>query len=605
MADYSSFLNSVCGEAWKETGIQRRAGIMAPLFSIQSSQSVGVGELPDLEHLADWCRDCGMSLIQLLPLNDVGGRFCPYDAESSFALEPMHLSLSRLAECAAWKYSLDITALRKKFPPRTIRFDKRIKKEKMALLRKIFDGLPNKKSRAFEIFKQENKEWLEDYVLFKVIKEGMKDASWESWPIPLKHRDSEAMLRLGREKFSDLEFYRWVQWQLCRQFRKTAENVHKKGVLLLGDLPFLVARDSADVWAHPELFKLELSAGAPPDLYFAEGQEWGMPPYHWGAMAADGYDYMKQKMRYAANFYDLFRMDHFVGLLRVWVFPKTGGEDRKKQARFDPSDETLWEAQARQILGAILDKNPMLPCAEDLGVVPNQAKTILNEYAIPGMEIQRWMRNWETDVKFKNPQEYRPNSITTLSTHDMSALGIWWQWEAGTVEASFFKKKLAEKGLRFEDEAPKIFENTEGIHGRLRWKNSIRSVENLLEILGKGREDLWDIADLFRTSFDEREKYWEFLEFPGPPSAQASKQILEKAIERASQSLSVFCVHSIQDLLDLDGVFGQTDWEARFNQPGIVDEKNWTLRTPISLEQMRKLSAIQSLRKIHENTDRS
>ncbi len=604
-SNYSSFLDSLSSEAWKKIGTKRRAGVLTPLFSIASEQSVGVGEIPDLVLLADWCRRCGMSLIQLLPLNDVGDRFCPYDAESSFALEPMHLSMNNLRGVASKKQASQISALRKKFPMGTTRFDTRVKEEKLKQLRKIFAGIPKKASRSFEVFKVQHRSWLVSYAIFKVLKQRMKKAAWEVWPEPLRHREEKALLDVQKENADEIEFYQWVQWQLFCQFQDTAKKIRKKKVLLFGDLPFLVARDSADVWANPEYFKLDRSAGAPPDLYFAEGQEWGMPPYDWAAMAASGYTYLKEKIKFAANFYDLFRMDHFVGLFRVWTFPREASADGRRRAAFDPPDEAAWDAQARRILNAVLDKSLMLPCAEDLGMVPDQAKATLKEYAIPGMEVQRWMRDWETSTDFRSPENYRACSVVTISTHDMSSFENWWQFEMGTVGESFVRRKFGEKGLDFEQEAVKLFESTVGVHGRLRWKSSLRDVSLLPVLLGRSPEELREIMELFRTTADEKEQFWKFLGLKGQPDTEATRTVIEKALEKASESASIFSVQSIQDLLALDRVFGKNvEPDARFNQPGIKDDKNWRLRVPISLEKMCRLAGNGRILRMHKRTDR-
>jgi 4-alpha-glucanotransferase len=209
----------------------------------------------------------------------------------------------------------------------------------------------------------------------------------------------------------------------------------------------LVARDSADVWAHLKFFKLDLASGAPPDECFADGQKWGMPPYDWEAMRQDNYDYLIRKLRYAENFYDLYRIDHFVGLFRIWVFSQQAAEAQDGMlGHFDPLDETLWEGQGRQILSAMLQGANMLPCAEDLGTVPKCSPKVLKEFAIPGMEIQRWAKDYELEV-FKTPETYRPNSIAVISTHDISPLKTWWKSDiVDPAERQVFWEYLGLKG---------------------------------------------------------------------------------------------------------------------------------------------------------------
>lgn len=435
-------MGSPAAAQWRKLGIQRRAGVMAPLFSVWSRGSVGVGEYPDLELLADWCRACGMSLIQLLPLNDVGGRFCPYDSDSSFALEPMHLSLEDLAGIPPRAYAAPIKALRARYPMGGTLFDTGVKADKMKLLRRVFDERPAEDPAEFRAFRKEQAYWLPAFALFKVLKEQNGQQSWERWPSGLRDREPHALRLAAEAHASDILFHEWVQWQAFRQLKGSAARIRRKKVHLLGDLPFLVARDSADVWAHPEYFKLDLSAGAPPDMIFADGQEWGMPPYHWGALSAGHYDYLREKLRFASNFYDLYRLDHFVGLLRVWVFPRAESPDRKLKAFFDPPEPEVWERQARAILEVMLGSTTMLPCAEDLGTVPDSARELLKEYAIPGMDVQRWIRDWKGTGEFLPPSGYRPNAIVTLSTHDMTSFAGWWLSEATEDDKARFSRLL-------------------------------------------------------------------------------------------------------------------------------------------------------------------
>ena len=337
-ADY--FLNSPSGGHWKNLGVSRRSGLATPLFFVQSKRSVGVGELPDLELLGDWCVSAGLSIIQLLPMNDVGLHFRPYDSESSIALEPMHLSAEKIKFVPLKKFLPAIRVLRKKFSRDSFWYDTSIKKEKLALFKKMFLARKKEGEASFSRFKKENEFWLEDYALFKVIKQATGHAGWEHWPEDLKKREPKALDHIRGGSKEEMEFQAWLQWQLFLQFQGVASSLRKKGVYLMGDLPFLASRDSADVWSHPDYFKLHLSAGAPPDFYFAGGQEWGMPPYDWNAMAGSGYDLLVEKLKYAAHFYDLFRIDHFVGFFRVWTFPREGAEEeRKARGAFDPPDE--------------------------------------------------------------------------------------------------------------------------------------------------------------------------------------------------------------------------------------------------------------------------
>jgi 4-alpha-glucanotransferase len=359
----------------------------------------------------------------------------------------MHLSLEDLEKTDSALFRSQIQALRKKYASRDIWFDVRIKRDKLSLLYEIFceaDTAPSKELDAF--IQTHDDSWLRDYALFRVIKDKMAGQNWEAWPEPYRDRDMKALDALEQKEKKALRFQKWLQWQLHCQFAKTHKTLTKMGIFLMGDIPFLVSRDSADVWARRKNFKLEFSSGAPPDLYFADGQEWGMPPYDWDHLESTQYEYFIQKLRYASCFYDMFRIDHFIGLFRLWVFPRVKIEGAPKHGSYDPPDQNVWEAQGRKILKAFLSASSMLPCAEDLGVVPECATQVLAQEAIPGMEIQRWTRDWDTTGDFKAPEQYRKNAVATLTTHDMNAFTAWWETETLPAERDRFWSYLGLAG---------------------------------------------------------------------------------------------------------------------------------------------------------------
>lgn len=426
--DYSYLLNTPAAEQWQRIGARRRAGVIAPLFSIFSKKSAGIGEIPDLALLADWCVKTGQSLIELLPMQDVGFDFCPYDAVSSFALEPMHLRLDALKGVRPAAYRARIQALQEKFPTGGPRVNYEIKAAKLALLWDMFKENDPSESIRFKRFIKRESYWLTDYVLYKVIRTLHGQKVWSEWTPELRDRQPRALERILREHAEEILFHQWTQWQLFEQMRAARISAAAKGVLLMGDLPFLVSRQSADVWANPSFFKMDLSAGAPPDYFNQEGQRWGMPPYHWEAIAADGYRYLKEKLRYAQEFYDLYRIDHAIGMFRIWTIrtnepAATGG----KSGAFDPPNMSGWEEHGSRILAVILANTRMLPCAEDLGEVPKCSDPTLRRFGLPGMDIQRWRRDPKDERRILPPEEYRTNSIASLSTHDMMPVIRWWR----------------------------------------------------------------------------------------------------------------------------------------------------------------------------------
>jgi 4-alpha-glucanotransferase len=434
---YEDFLDAPTGPAWRRLGARRRAGVCVPLFSVWSKNSVGVGEYLDLPLLADWCRNTGQSILQLLPLNDAGFDFAPYSSQSSFALDPLHLSLDRLVGVQVGRFAADIAAIRKRFPIAG-HVDYRVKLAKLELLGRIFaaSGVANP---DFITFQHDNEPWLKDYALYKTLKEKFGQKPWEMWDAPFRDRAPGALEAFRRENAIAVLFHKWLQWQCAEQMAAAHRACNGKGVFLMGDMPFLVARDSADVWTFRDSFKLELESGAPPDVFSDKGQRWGMPPYDWGRAAAEGWRYPTLKLRTAERYYDLFRVDHVIGVFRLFVIPvDEPAGNGAKNGRFDPENRLTWEEQGRRILGMMVERTGMLPCGEDLGDVPTCSDRVLKDFAVPGLNVQRWRRDWEGTKDFTPAGEYRRNACAVISTHDTSLFTEWWSREADAEEKRRF-----------------------------------------------------------------------------------------------------------------------------------------------------------------------
>lgn len=598
--DYSSFLHSACGKIWKTVGVKRRAGVTTPLFSIYSSRSIGIGEAPDLRLLIDWCRRTGLTIIQLLPLNDVGFDFRPYDAQSSMALDPMYLSLEGLAGCELEGFEKDLKILRQEFPAGKGPVHYEVKAAKLELLWKIFEAKStSKKSKAFLNYLSTHQGWLEDYAAYKILKEKFQNDGWMNWPEAFRAKDPHAIAKFIKENENRVLFQKWLQWQLFEQFKAVKKYAAKHGVLLMGDMPFLVSRDSADVWSHQHYFKLDLSSGAPPDLYFSQGQRWGMPPYHWPRIAEDGYAYVQRKMAYAENFFDLYRIDHFVGMFRLWTIRLSEPlEHAGMKGHFDPYDEHLWKEHGKKILDVMLSSAGMLPCAEDLGVVPKCSYEVLEDYKIPGSDIQRWVRNWGKDYHFKKEEAYRLHSMAMLSTHDTSSFCAWWEYEAGTVDEWFFRKKCEECGVHLDAVKERLFDLTRSQYGRLRWRDDLTSVGMLLGILGRNSDEAWHLVDAYRSTYGERELYWAHVGMAGDFEKKVSLVFMEKALLSVNQTSSIFSLQILQDWLSLTEFKERDSWHYRINVPGTMEAKNWSLVAPFSLEAMQKLKINETIRRI-------
>ena len=606
---YDKFLSAITKKQWERVGLKRRAGVAVPLFSLYSLSSIGIGELRDLKLLVDWCKMTGMSIIQLLPLNDVGFNFRPYDAQSTFALEPMYLAIEALRAVrlkSLGSFGDELRQLRKSFPlgGRRKRVNYKIKQAKLELLWKIFKD-NQEFPRDFQAYVQENSFWIEDYAFFKVIKEKNEEKGWEFWGSRLRQRNIQSIKSFEKENLERLKFHKWLQWQLFEQFKMVREYAKSKDVLLMGDLPFLVCRDSADVWARQGYFKLDLVSGAPADMYFANGQRWGMPVYNWENIAKNDYDYLKEKLKYAENFYDLFRIDHAVGMFRIWTIPlEEPLENAGLRGTFEPKDESIWEAQGRKLLSLMAAGTKMLPCAEDLGVVPACSNKVLEEFGIPGTEVQRWTRDWGRTYNFKPSGDYRKNSIATVSTHDSSTLCAWWEYEAGTVDEKLFERRCLEAGINLGAIKNELFDSGNSFHGRLRWNDVINSVDILLKVLGRNENQAVALINLYRESCDEKKKFCGYLGISNEPEEKCSHELIRMALEKINSSASIFSIQLLQDWMSIDCLCEGDVWEMRINFPGTLSNKNWSLVTDLSLEEILTLPINNVIKNMNSRAER-
>ena len=598
-------MHTLSKDKWLRLTPKRRAGVLVPLFSLYSNNSIGIGELNDLKLLVDFCVKTKQSIIQLLPMNELGSVFCPYDSVSSFALEPSYLSLNSLSGSTTAQIQEKIAKIKADFPCSQSHVDYGVKQRKLEVLWDIFSANPNTNDKDFVKFFQENFYWLVDFALFKVLKEENQDKGWWDWDGKYRYRDSFVLDEFAKKNCSRINFQMWLQWQLFRQFKEVKKYASEKGILIKGDLPILVSRDSADVWAHPDYFKLNFAAGAPPDMYCAKGQRWGMPTYDWLKIAFDGYIYLREKLKYAQNFYDILRIDHVVGLFRIWSIPfDEPAVNQGLHGVFDPHDEHGWKEHGKTLLTTIINNTSMLLCAEDLGVIPKSCTDTLRELGIPGNDVERWVKDWNVRHDFLPPDEYRWFSVAMLSTHDTTNWAAWWENEAGTIDEQLFIRKCAERHIDYNHIKDKLFDPTRSGHGRLRWRDDVSTVDILLWNLAKKKEEVNDFIELYKNTFHEKENLWRQFKLSEPMREACDKDILKSALSTTLQSKAIFCIELITDLLFLAGLFKGESYQYRLNTPGTVDPKNWSLRMPISLEDLLNSSIVGEIKQMVESGER-
>ncbi len=424
--------------------MSRQAGILLPLFSLRSGSDWGVGEIPDLLPWARWCAAAGFSVAQVLPVNEASrGQSSPYGALSAFAIDPVYAGVAALEDFdaaggVAALPDADRALLEEVRAAPAVRWgDVRALKARalaLAFERFVRDEwrARSERARALETFAREEAAWLDLYALFVALHDDeMGGRGWTGWPEPLRERDPAALAAARGRLSGRILFHTWLQWQLEEQWHAARRAANAAGVELAGDLPFMVATDSADVWARRGDFRLDARVGVPPDAFSATGQDWGLPVYRWDVMEREGFPWIAERARRMADLYDLYRVDHVVGLYRTYFFPNDGSPPA-----FIPQGEEPQRRNGERVL-AICSKGARV-IAEDLGTVPDFVRESLARIGVPGYRVLRWERRWhDPGQPFRDPAEWPAVSVATTGTHDTDALADWWEGMPDEERAAF------------------------------------------------------------------------------------------------------------------------------------------------------------------------
>jgi 4-alpha-glucanotransferase len=382
----------------------------------------------DVGALARWMVSAGCTLWQHLPLSEVApGQDSPYAASSSCALEPVYVALDELEDLAALGGVPSLPAADREALER----DRGARRVDFASLRAVKTGAlfrawerfrdvelaaGSARAQDFARFREEHGAWLHDWALYRALHDRRR-TSWRSWEPPLRHREEPALAAARVELRDAIDALCYAQWIADSQWRRGRAEANAHGVKVIGDLPFMVAEDSADVWDLQHLFRFDVTVGVPPDAYSADGQDWGLPVPRWNEMREAGDPWLHQRADRVAELYDGVRVDHVVGLYRTYARPID-----KSAPFFEPADEGAQRAQGERILAMLGERADVL--AEDLGTVPPFVRRSLAEHQIPCTKVLRW----EDDLGvFRDPAHFPAASLTVTGTHDTEALSVWWE----------------------------------------------------------------------------------------------------------------------------------------------------------------------------------
>ncbi|HRG44923.1 MAG TPA: 4-alpha-glucanotransferase [Leptospiraceae bacterium] len=475
----------------KKIVAHKRAGVSFPLLALLTKESFEGGDFHTLELMAEWGKHTGVSIIQILPLNDLGNGRSPYSSISAFAIDPLYISLHKLG--------INVRSRKERIVTLDLNLG-RIRELKVQNLRIFYNKIFNETLKDIIKNFMNQHLWVTPYAAFKVLYNKNSGSHWKDWNYGSKY-SLELQKEIIRENEEEFYFLVWIQYIAYQQLRDVKKKFEKEGVYLKGDMPILTSSNSADVWSRTELFDLSLNSGAPPDNFSEEGQNWHFPVIEWDRMKAENYSWWKERLEYLEHFYHLYRIDHVLGMYRIWAIP-LGAKSAKlgfyhpqvgiKREEFlevglDPydfvkreiiyefqkdvfifywdfyklegyytlpeetkkilyplshkhleEDEAEWRKEGEDVLNFFFKNTEMQACAEDLGAVPSFVRDSIHENKIIGLDIIRWTRSFE-DGSYIPADKYRPLAVSSLSVHDTSIALDWWNTASHEDQKAFRK----------------------------------------------------------------------------------------------------------------------------------------------------------------------
>jgi len=427
---------------------KRTSGILLHPTSLPGGH--GVGDLgPGARWFAERIAAAGQTHWQMLPVCPVGTGFSPYDSPSAAALNPLLVSVDDLASCGLIERDqIDYQA--SPGLARYVDFERasRFKEHALRIAHaRLATGAPATIRSEYREFCEEQSNWLQDHALFFALKEAQNGAPWVSWPAELRDRKPAALARASRQLDEQVDFHRFVQYVLDRQWTQLRERCAELHLSLMGDLPIYVAHDSVDVWAHRQNFFLdrrgnrEVVAGVPPDYFSNTGQLWGNPLYRWRHLSTTGFGWWLGRFRVNLRRFDTVRLDHFIGFRRYWEVPGTAKTAEHGRYRSVPGQRLFETVQSQ--FGSL----PFV--AEDLGTLTPEIHELRNRIGLPGMRILLFAFDDPNGSDYL-PHRYAPNTVVYTGTHDNDTVTGWFHAPAPEgIESAQWHREIRERALRY------------------------------------------------------------------------------------------------------------------------------------------------------------
>lgn len=396
----------------------------------------------------DWLKSAGQTYWQMLPLGEIGPGNSSYMSSSAFAGNIFMIDLAELAE-HSWLTSADLIA-HADFRPERVDFSlmKHFRIERLRRAAKAFFASGDKQLGAeYDEFCKDESAWLDDYALFRTLEERHSGCVWSHWSKDFANREPHALRRVATSCSDEICFWKFCQWCFARQWSKLRAYANQRGISIIGDVPIFVAYQSADVWAHQELFELDqhgrptVVAGVPPDYFSETGQLWGNPLYRWDVHEQTGYAWWITRMQHALRFFDLVRIDHFRGFSSYWEIPANAST--AVHGRWMPGPGAkLFEAFEKAF-----GKLPII--AEDLGIITSDVVELRDRFGLPGMRILQFAFAEDESNHFL-PHNYVANTVAYTGTHDNDTSLGWWN-SISPKEKTFAQNYLGSEGSEGKD----------------------------------------------------------------------------------------------------------------------------------------------------------
>jgi 4-alpha-glucanotransferase len=413
---------------------QRTSGIFLHVSSLPSP--FGIGDMgPAAYAYVDWLVRAKQSLWQVLPVNPASAvrHYSPYEATSAFAGDPLLISPQLLCDCGLLA-GKDLK-LEKSLSDDRVAFAE-VVSAKTALFNKAYEAFKSQpEPESFRLFCSEHSFWLDDYAVFSAHSASVPNMSWWEWPVALRDRKELKLDEVRDEAEDVIRKEKFLQYLFFGQWFRLKCYANERGIAIVGDIPFYVGRDCADVWAHPDVFKLgddkkpKAVAGVPPDCFSDTGQLWGNPVYDWDQLQKANYRWWIQRLRHNLAMFDVVRIDHFRGFAANWEIPA----DSKTAAvgRWSPGP-------GRRFFGEVFRHFPFAPIfAENLGIVTADVGELIREFNLSGMEVLLFAFDGDASNPYL-PHNHVPDAVLYTGTHDNNTIRGWFDDEAGHAQ----KEKL-------------------------------------------------------------------------------------------------------------------------------------------------------------------